>query len=186
MPRAPLFLVLTQTHCCVQRTSDYVFSAARALASKGATSVYLMYAVARLEALRRNLHGIQDEDVDLLGGLRRQAAFDSALEEFLDDSRDRWGLEVGDGAVSLSDSEHTLALALLRVPDIIADTVATLSPHHLAEHTLHLAQAFHAFYDSCRVVGSEEEQWRAELCAATDAALRRCMSLLGVRIVDRM
>lgn len=177
-----------------QRTSNYVFSFDRALAFKGNSAVYLMYATARLQALLRKAGvGVMapveaaTDGGGVATGSREvlEAELAAALlpwRPLLAASRD----EEDHGA--LNSHERELALAILGTPAAIALTTATLAPHHLAEHALSLAREFHSFYDACRVVeadGSVNPR-RAALCAATDAALRRCMALLGVRSVDRM
>ena len=93
--------------------------------------------------------------------------------------------------------ERALALAILATSEAIAATERALMPHHLAEHTLRLAQCFHAFYTCGRVLplgpcaewtGGEVEvaAGRVHLCRATDACLRLCLDLCGLHHVERL
>ena len=84
------------------------------------------------------------------------------------------------------DSERVLALALLQLPDVIANSVEHLTPHLLCDHVHTVAQRFHSFYTACPVIDDPNSRTRLALCAATDATLRQCMQLLGVNVVDRL
>lgn len=90
------------------------------------------------------------------------------------------------GPVVTDSLEHELAVSILQIPDVIATTVEHLAPHLLCDHVFGLAQKFHSFYSSCRIVGDPRLHQRAVLCAATDAALRVCFQLLGVFAPDKL
>jgi arginyl-tRNA synthetase len=83
-------------------------------------------------------------------------------------------------------SERQLAVAILQLPDVIRSTLEHLTPHLLCEHAHTLAQRFHSFYASCRIVGDARMQQRIILCSATDAALRVALSLLGVAPLNQL
>src|SRR5690554_5389026 len=51
--------------------------------------------------------------------------------------------------------ERTLALTVLRFPEILADTQKGLAPHLLCDYLFVLSQQFHGFYETCRIVDSE-------------------------------
>ncbi len=59
-------------------------------------------------------------------------------------------------------------------------------PHMLCDHAHTIAQRFHSFYASCRIVGDASMAERVITCAATDAALRTAMHLLGVDVVEKL
>jgi arginyl-tRNA synthetase len=87
-------------------------------------------------------------------------------------------------------SERELAIAIVQLPDVIANAVETLQPHVLCDHTHQLAQRFHAFYAACRIVDAsvspDAVRDRVALCAAADAALRTSFNLLGIVAMDRL
>ena len=87
-------------------------------------------------------------------------------------------------------SERALALAICRTPEVVEVSAATLKPNLLAEHVFGLANHFAAFWRDCRVLGedipAETTQSRLSLVAATAAALKTGMGLLGLEALERM
>ena len=63
------------------------------------------------------------------------------------------------GDVSLLNHPSELALirAMLRLPELVEQMARKLEPHHLPHHTMELANAFHVFYENCRVVSADPE-----------------------------
>ena len=62
------------------------------------------------------------------------------------------------------------------------------APHRLTRYSMEVADAFHKFYDTCRVVGEEASITRARL-VLVDAArivLKNVLALLGVGAPERM
>lgn len=149
----------------LQRTRNYSFSHDQALNFKGNTSVFLLYALARLRALRTAVAGAADGTWPLVddGALFEDASF-------------------------AHPSERALAVTLAQLTDAVGDATDALAPHVLTDHLFRTAQRFHAFYSACRIAdaGAKEAPLRQALCAGTDAALRHGLHLLGVPIVDRL
>ncbi len=67
----------------------------------------------------------------------------------------------------------------------------TLSPHHLPHYALEMANAFHWFYERCRVISTEPEARpvmlaRLKLVEATQVAFSRTLYLMGMAAPERM
>lgn len=125
---------------------------------------YVQYAHARISSLLRNAADLGlTVDID---------AFDPSLL-----SHDREGDLLG---------------SLGEFPRIVAGAAELREPHRVARYLEELANAYHKFYDSCRVLprGDEEptptHSGRLLLCAATRQVLANGLALLGVSAPERM
>ncbi|MEI6531981.1 MAG: arginine--tRNA ligase, partial [Chlamydiota bacterium] len=83
-------------------------------------------------------------------------------------------------------SERTLALRLLRFHEALNSSVEELLPHRLCDYLFHLAEEFHGFFRDCHVEGHSAEKSRLKLCDLTARTLREGMSLLGLKLTERM
>jgi arginyl-tRNA synthetase len=94
------------------------------------------------------------------------------------------------GAVVVGDpAEHDLALALLGFGDVVAQVGDALEPHRLCGYLFELAQSFSVFYETCPVLGADDERTRASrltLCRTTLDVLVTGLDLLGISAPDRM
>ena len=204
---------------CHRRDSSYAFSMERAFSLKGHSASYAFYAAARLRGLRQAALaelGLEEErsssssSSSAGGGAEAAAAVGAAAARDWDGIGARLGqLSATTGsrgapagealaeAPFATPQERALALAILATSEAIAATERALMPHYLAEHTLRLAQCFHAFYACGRVLplgpsaewqGGEVEVavGRVRLCKATDACLRLCLDLCGLHHVERL
>ena len=102
-------------------------------------------------------------------------------------------IDWSDGDVSLltHPSELELVRAMLRLPELVAQMAESLEPHHLPHYAMDLANAFHAFYENCRVVSSNEEDnaitaARLKLVESAQIVFRRSLELMGMSAPDRM
>jgi arginyl-tRNA synthetase len=88
------------------------------------------------------------------------------------------------------DAPHEQALAkhVLRFGEIIELVARELKPHHLATYLYELATKFHAFYEHCPVLQSEEptRSCRLALCDVTARTLARGLDLLGIEHLEQM
>lgn len=98
-----------------------------------------------------------------------------------------WMDEFADGII------HPQELALiLKVNDLkeeISRTVADYGVHRIATYAVELARTFHSFYQSCKVIDSENPKLtlaRLAVCNATKIALAAALDLLGVEAPLRM
>ena len=142
------------------RTSDYVFAWERMLSFDGNTAPYLQNAHVRV-------HGI----------------FRKARSQGIDVSR------IDHTKIRL-ESPHELSLAkhLLRLGEVIEAVVRELKPHHLSNYLYDLANRFHAFFEHCPVLQSEEPT-RSSRLALIDLVARTLalgLDLLGIEHPEQM
>jgi arginyl-tRNA synthetase len=89
----------------------------------------------------------------------------------------------------LSDSaEINLAKRLCQFAEIVPQVLNGFRPNILANYLFELANSFHAFYEACPVLKSEEpaRSSRLALCNLTGRVLQRGLDLLGIKVPDRM
>jgi arginyl-tRNA synthetase len=142
------------------RTSNYVFSYDKMLATEGNTGTYMQYAYARCRAIFRK--GQVDED------------------RFRTDPP----------AVAITHpAERALVLQLLRFEDALLTAAAELMPHHVTGYLWDLAKAFSGFFENCPVLTAETQALRDSrllLVDLTGRVIRQGLDLLGIRTVERM
>ena len=138
------------------RRVGYAFSYAKALATKGNTAVYLMYAVSRIRSLRRRGAVAMGLSIDAQWGDVQRLA-DAVAAGHSDPLQTSSG---ADKEPALDPLERQLALTLVRFPEALAAAARSLAPHLLAAHAHELAADFHAFYDACRVLPASQSFWR--------------------------
>jgi arginyl-tRNA synthetase len=84
--------------------------------------------------------------------------------------------------------ELDLIKRLDRFPEMIETATRSFAPHLLADYTLDLARAFHAYYTEYRVLGEEEATTLARLALlkAIQTVFRRGLTILGMSIPETM
>jgi arginyl-tRNA synthetase len=87
---------------------------------------------------------------------------------------------------ALEPAERALVKKLVAFPAEVAEAADRRAPHRIATYALDLARDFAGFYETCKVVGSEQEAFRLALCDATRAVIARSLDLLGVEAPTRM
>ncbi len=97
----------------------------------------------------------------------------------------------GDLSLLINDAELALVRKMLVLPEHIDSIAVTLAPHALPHYAVELANAFHQFYDQCRVVSSEPGdvpimKARLKLVEAARIALARTLILMGMSTPDSM
>jgi arginyl-tRNA synthetase len=141
------------------RTSDYIFAWDRMLSFDGNTAPYLQNAYVRI-------HGI----------FRRANATGISLE-------------VEPDAIRLeSPFELALAKHVLRLGEVVELVARELKPHHLCNYLYDLATKYHAFFENCPVLQSEEptRSSRLALCKVVAATLATGLDLLGIEHPEQM
>lgn len=85
-------------------------------------------------------------------------------------------------------TEVNLAKAISKLPEEIGKAVAELAPHRMAYYATRLAEAFHSFYNSQRVIGAEEPIMKSRilLIRAAQVALKNVLDILGVSAPEKM
>ena len=97
----------------------------------------------------------------------------------------------GDVSLLNDPSELALVRAMLRLPELVQQMARTLEPHHLPHFTMELAQAFHGFYENCRVISANPEDAdvtlaRLKLVESAQIVFRRSLELMGMNAPERM
>ncbi|MGE3808000.1 MAG: arginine--tRNA ligase [Gemmataceae bacterium] len=142
------------------RTSDYVFSWDKMLATDGNTATYMQYAFVRVRGIFRK----GDED---------PARFrTSPVKPHLE-----------------TPQERQLALQLLRFEETLAAAAAEYKPNLITDYLWNLAKAYSRFFNDCPVLKAETPMLRESrllLCDLTARVLEQALCLLGIQTVERM
>jgi arginyl-tRNA synthetase len=93
-----------------------------------------------------------------------------------------------DPAVLTDQSEIRLAKEISRFPDEVLKAARNLEPHRIAFYATEISEAFHAFYNSKKVLGEASEVMSARLLltAASKVVISNALELLGVAAPERM
>jgi arginyl-tRNA synthetase len=130
------------------------------LAMNGNTGAYLQYAYARNRSIFRK------------GGLNPEV------------------IRAARPKIALSHpAERTLAVRILRLPEVLEIAAADLKPNILTDYLFDLANAYSTFFDECPVLkaeSAERRDSRLALCDLTARTLKFGLELLGIDVVDRM
>ncbi len=143
------------------RTSDYVFSYEKMMATTGNTATYMQYSYARVQSIFRR------GKVDI-AALRQRGA-----------------------AIEISDPhERALAVELIRLPEALADVVADYRPNQLTNYLFdQLGKRFSDFFEHCPVLKADTNASRDSrllLCDLTARTLKQGLDLLGIDVVEQM
>jgi arginyl-tRNA synthetase len=145
---------------CQNRESDYVFSWAKMLATKGDTATYMQYAFARVCGIFRK------------GNNERQRV------------REAGGtIEIGARA------ERALALQLARFSEALDEAAAECRPNFLTQYLFQTANCFSTFFDECPVLKAETAALRASRLLLADLTARviaQGLALLGIQTIEKM
>jgi arginyl-tRNA synthetase len=139
--------------------SDYVFSWDKMLSLRGNTAPYLQNAYVRIQSI-----------------FRKAGASEG-------------GASARPHPIALSEpAELTLAKRLCQFAEIVPTILNDFRPNILANYLFELANSFHAFYEACPVLKSEEpaRSSRLALCQLTARTLQRGLNLLGIELPERM
>jgi arginyl-tRNA synthetase len=84
--------------------------------------------------------------------------------------------------------EKTLALKLSQFAEVVPAVLNDFRPNLLANYLYELANSFHAFYEACPVLKSEEpaRSSRLALCELSARVLGKGLDLLGIRVPEKM
>jgi len=85
-------------------------------------------------------------------------------------------------------AEITLAKRLCQFAEIVPQVLNDFRPNILANYLFELADGFHAFYEACPVLRSDEpvRGSRLALCDLTGRILQRGLDLLGIIVPEKM
>jgi arginyl-tRNA synthetase len=87
-----------------------------------------------------------------------------------------------------SSAEINLAKRLCQFAEIVPQVLNDFRPNILANYLFEVANSFHAFYEACPVLKSEEpaRSSRLALCDLTGRVLHRGLDLLGIKVPEKM
>jgi arginyl-tRNA synthetase len=157
------------------RTTDYIFSWDKMLSLHGNTAPYLQNAYVRIRSIFRKAGeaavttplwdaqlGVQDEETG--------------------------HSPVATGLTFAGPAELDLAKRLCQFAEIVPQVLNGFRPNILANYLFELANSFHAFYETCPVLKSEEpaRSSRLALCDLTARVLQRGLDLLGIKAPEKM
>lgn len=153
------------------RTTDYVFSWDKMLSLHGNTAPYLQNAYVRIRSIFRK----SGECATGNDGF-------PAVASQTDGCPSRRSLELTEPA------EINLAKRVCQFAEIVPQVLNGFRPNILANYLFELANSFHAFYEACPVLKSEEpsRSSRLALCDLTARVLQRGLDLLGIKVPERM
>jgi arginyl-tRNA synthetase len=151
------------------RTTDYIFSWDKMLSLHGNTAPYLQNAYVRIRSIFRKAG---------------EPAVATPLPDVIET-----GHRPAATALTLKDpAELNLAKRLCQFGEIVPQVLSGFRPNILANYLFELANSFHAFYEACPVLKSEEPARgsRLALCDLTARVLQRGLDLLGIKVPERM
>jgi arginyl-tRNA synthetase len=93
---------------------------------------------------------------------------------------------LGQGTERLEPQERELVKRLAEFPRVVREATERRGPQAIPVYAIKVADDFHRFYHDLRVLGSDTEAFRLELCRATQRVLARSLHLVGVDAPERM
>jgi arginyl-tRNA synthetase len=93
-----------------------------------------------------------------------------------------------DNLVLTEPTEINLAKRLCQFAEVVPQVLNDFRPNILANYLFELANSFHAFYEACPVLKSEEPALssRLALCDLAGRILQRGLDLLGIKVPEKM
>ena len=93
-----------------------------------------------------------------------------------------------DSLILESPAEINLAKRLCQFAEVVPQVLNDFRPNILANYLFELANSFHAFYETCPVLKSEEpaRSSRLALCDLAGRVLQRGLDLLGIKVPEKM
>src|SRR5881227_2689732 len=87
-----------------------------------------------------------------------------------------------------SSAEITLAKRLCQFAEVVPQVLNDFRPNILTNYLFEVANSFHAFYEACPVLRSDEpvRSSRLALCDLTGRVLQRGLKLLGIDVPEKM
>ncbi len=162
------------------RMTDYIFSWDRMLSFQGNTAPYLQNAYVRIQSIFRKAEPPSPQP----SPSGRGSSFSPGEK-----ARIR-GIAEGSGpTIHLAEpAELLLAKRLSQFAEVVPTVLNDFRPNVLANYLFELANSFHAFYEACPVLKSEESarSSRLALCKLTAGVLHRGLDLLGIEVPERM
>jgi len=161
------------------RMTDYVFSWDKMLALQGNTAPYLQNAYVRIQSIFRKALATSRGDVGTETGHPPSQSSGAAGRP----------VAAGNATLVLKESaEINLAKRVCQFAEIVPQVLNDFRPNILANYLFELANSFHAFYEACPVLKSEEpaRSSRLTLCDLAGRVLQHGLDLLGIKVPEKM
>jgi arginyl-tRNA synthetase len=139
------------------RAKDYIFNIERFSSFEGATGPYLLYTTVRIKSILRK--------ASELGFKPAKIMKPSSVYEI------------------------DLMLKLIQMPDALRKVFEDRAPNKVCEYVYELATAFNRFYHEHRIISETDEVLRDSwlgLCDLTEKSMVHILTLLGIKVPDRM
>ena len=151
------------------RTTDYIFSWEKMLSLHGNTAPYLQNAYVRIRSIFRKADVAAPSVVAMHG------------------DRAPW-LQRRTSWYYSDPAELNLAKRVCQFAEVVPQVLNGFRPNILANYLFELANSFHAFYEACPVLKSEEpaRSSRLALCELTGRVLQKGLELLGIKAPEKM
>lgn len=88
--------------------------------------------------------------------------------------------------VDIENYERDILRQLLYFQEIVEQVGNDYQPNALALYLLDLSKLYNLFYQQCRVIGSEKEEFRLKLSSEVGKVLKKGLYLLGIDAPERM
>ncbi|MBA2269483.1 MAG: arginine--tRNA ligase [Chthoniobacterales bacterium] len=172
------------------RMTDYIFSWDRMLSLQGNTAPYLQNAYVRIQSIFRKAEppSPQPSPASGRGISSADANGRESVNPFSPGEKVRMR-GMAEATILLNKSEElVLAKRLCQFAEVVPTVLNDFRPNVLANYLFELANSFHAFYEACPVLKSEEpaRASRLALCNLTARVLQRGLDLLGIQVPERM
>ncbi len=155
---------------------NIIFDPKESVKMTGNSGPYLLYSCVRAKKILSNALA-QDEGLETVS---REGYDPSEVTEPLGRGRE------GTGSRDLHPSERALIKKLLEYRSVLADSVAEMAPHKVANYLYELAQDFSRFYENCQVSGSSEEKERLKIVKVYLDTMTHGLNILGIEIPEEM
>ena len=86
----------------------------------------------------------------------------------------------------IADAERSLKKKTLEYRGMLDEAVSEMAPHKVANYLYELAQHFSRFYESCPVIGSDQEKERIKLVKVYLNIMTHGLNLLGINVPEEM
>lgn len=108
----------------------------------------------------------------------------NSLFEKIGVSPDAGDYEIGQ---SYDEAEMNLIRKMAKLPELLEDISRSYKVHHLAEYSLDLANSFHGFYETHRIIENDKvNRSRVALIGGLRIIMNICFSLMGITAPKKM
>lgn len=89
---------------------------------------------------------------------------------------------------AMNDEEYELIAKLSEFPDVVKAAAEKLEPFFITRYAIEVASLYNKFYFDCKIIGADggAENFRLALTSAALTVVTNALSLLGIKIPERM